>query len=378
MNLPTLTFTVLLLTFLPSLSLSAPIKSEQSSTTQLNRVNKAISELQGHLKKLDRNRTSTEKNLQYIEQAINQQKKDIRAIEKQTENSRQVIRKLEIKKNLLIEKKDHEKESLATSLRSIYQLHGDDRLKLILNQEDPSAISRQLVYLSYLQNDQLKNIQTFEATLTELKNNAQQQTTINRSLISEYNRLRKERDALNKQRNKRQQLIASLEQQHQQDSQQLNRLEKQRSDLERIFFRLKSQNIPNNTPISTMKGKLSWPIKGKLQYKFKQKHASTKIRWQGIRIEAKEGSPVKAIYDGRVIFSDWLRGYGQLIIIDHGKNYLTLYAHNQTLLKKAGDLVLAGEPIALIGKTGGQTTPGLYFEVRHNGKPLDPLIWLTH
>ena len=100
------------------------------------------------------------------------------------------------------------------------------------------------------------------------------------------------------------------------------------------------------------------------------------MRWYGVLISALIGQKATAVHDGQVIFADWLRGYGQLIIIDHGDDYLTLYAHNQSLLKQEGSFVVAGEQLALIGQTGGQSTPALYFEVRFKGRPQDPLIWL--
>ncbi len=127
--------------------------------------------------------------------------------------------------------------------------------------------------------------------------------------------------------------------------------------------------------LGRLKRKLRWPIKGKMTSKFGSKRHLGQMRWKGVLIEAAEGKPVHSISSGRVVFADWLRGYGLLMIVDHGKKYMTLYGHNQTLLKSVGDWIEPGEVISLVGNTGGQAKSALYFEVRYKNKPVNPALW---
>ena len=127
---------------------------------------------------------------------------------------------------------------------------------------------------------------------------------------------------------------------------------------------------------SSLKGQLPWPVKGRLTNKFGSARAeSTESIWDGVLIDASEGTEIRAVTSGKVVFSDWLRGYGLLIIIDHGKGYMTLYAFNQSLYRQVGEWVDAGEVIASVGQSGGRSHSGLYFGIRNKGKPVDPLEW---
>ena len=124
-----------------------------------------------------------------------------------------------------------------------------------------------------------------------------------------------------------------------------------------------------------LKKKLKLPVKGKVIYKYNAKRSDTGTKWKGLFIKAKEGSDVKSVAAGQVVFSDWLRGFGNIIIIDHGKSYMSLYGNNDSLLKQKGEYIKGGEVVALSGNSGGNKYNGLYYELRHNGKPFNPLKW---
>ena len=126
---------------------------------------------------------------------------------------------------------------------------------------------------------------------------------------------------------------------------------------------------------ASLKGKLYWPALGTVRALFGKPRKVAKIKWNGVIIKARRGNNVRAISHGRVAYADWLRGYGLLIIIDHGDGYMSLYGHNEDIRKETGDWVEEGEIIGSVGNTGGQAKTGLYFEIRHNGKPTNPKIW---
>ena len=124
-----------------------------------------------------------------------------------------------------------------------------------------------------------------------------------------------------------------------------------------------------------MRGRLSLPVRGAISARFGQPRGISGMPWDGVLVEAEEGSPVYSIFPGRVAFADWLRGFGLLLILDHGDGYMSLYSHNQVLYRQVGEWIDGIEPIAAVGSSGGLKQSGLYFEIRHNGEPRNPLIW---
>ena len=160
---------------------------------------------------------------------------------------------------------------------------------------------------------------------------------------------------------------------------ELRILEKNRGELEKLIAAVEDLindlPIPNDyQPFNKLKGKLPWPVKGKVANRFGSTRKG-KVKWDGLLINASQGTPVKAIHQGRVIFADWLRGQGLLIIIDHSDGYMSLYAHNEVLFKEPGEWVQTGDVIAKVGNSGGRKSAGLYFEIRHRGKPSSPKRW---
>jgi septal ring factor EnvC (AmiA/AmiB activator) len=136
--------------------------------------------------------------------------------------------------------------------------------------------------------------------------------------------------------------------------------------------------VDTEQPFGKLKGKLAWPVQGRIAGDYGQPRAGGPVKWSGVLLEASQGTPVRAVYRGRVVFADWLPGLGLLIILDHGGGYMSLYGHNEALLKEPGDSVEAGEPVAQVGDTGGQSRPALYFEIRQNGEPLNPHPWIAN
>jgi septal ring factor EnvC (AmiA/AmiB activator) len=160
----------------------------------------------------------------------------------------------------------------------------------------------------------------------------------------------------------------------------LRRLEKDRQELEALLDAVEETiadlKIPNDyRPFAARKGDMSWPTNGPVRYRFGSRQKPSMIRRQGVTIAGKSGNNVNAIHHGRVVFADWFRGKGLLIIVDHGDGFMSLYAHNQSLLSEIGDWIKAGEPIATVGNSGGQRESGLYFEIRQNGEPTNPARW---
>jgi septal ring factor EnvC (AmiA/AmiB activator) len=262
-----------------------------------------------------------------------------------------------------------------------WQISRQNELKLLLNQESPETISRVLVYANYLNRARLDLLQQHKTTLDELgiiSSNIQTETNtlMESRLIQEKNR-----QALDQERQARQVTLAALEATIATQDGRLQNLIRDRNALEELLKSveeaitlLKPEGIPR-LPFSERQGQMSWPAKGKRKHNFGDRRADGKLRWDGVLLDAAAGSPVNSIHQGQVVFADWFRGMGLLIIIDHGDGYLSLYAHNQSLLRDTGEWVQPSETIATVGDSGGQANSGLYFEIRHQSQPIDPALW---
>ncbi|MEM7279930.1 MAG: peptidoglycan DD-metalloendopeptidase family protein, partial [Pseudomonadota bacterium] len=173
-------------------------------------------------------------------------------------------------------------------------------------------------------------------------------------------------------------LLTSLSSTLSDQNQALDRLQDSRSRLQTVLDRAGVHFVSKlKGEFAQFKGNLSWPVKGRFLERYGDSRGVGSLTWQGVLIEAKPGDKIKAISGGQVVFADWMRNLGQLLIVKHDEHYMTLYAHNQSLLKAVGDTVQAGDVIASVGNSGGHEKPGLYFEIRHDGKPVDPASWLS-
>ncbi len=272
------------------------------------------------------------------------------------------------------------RQDLATELRAAYLISTVEPLKLLLNQQDPARAGRLFVYYSYFGRAHAREIDRVNAELGALGR-------LDQALAAEeahLQELESERHAqlseFEQARLQRSQVLANLQIESRNRVQSLERLQRQKAGLEKLLHDLERvvPSYPANgqDAFARLRGKLAWPVSGRVIAHFGDTRAGG-IKWDGLRITTERGSPVRAISDGRVIYADWLAGLGLLAIVDHGSGYLSLYGHNERLLKGAGDRVAAGEPIAAAGDSGGEDSPELYFEIRRAGKPIDPRPWFA-
>jgi len=274
-----------------------------------------------------------------------------------------------------------QREALAALLRSAYALGRNEELKLLLQQDDVAAIARVLAYHRYFQRARIGRIDQLSADLQQL---AEVQDSI-RQKAAELAATRDARSAegqkLQSERTERAALLEQLDARLKEQGARVAALGKDEQALSELLEKLRDvfADIPKQLsgaePFASMRGRLAWPLTGKVVVRFGATDDSGR-RSSGLLGSAKTGTPVHAVSHGRVAFADWLRGYGLMIIVDHGDGYLSLYGCNETLLKDVGDWVNAGETIATSGASGGQKTPGLYFELRTKGQAVDPRAWL--
>lgn len=267
---------------------------------------------------------------------------------------------------------------IAEHLAATYRMTGEDFLKLLLNQESPDTLDRMTRYHRYFTQARMASLEEFQNTLDEIEVNRQTLQSRQADERAKREALNQRRLALVREREQRKGLIAELDENVEGKTRERTRLETDRQRLEELFAELRRRSAElDGSAFVARKQKLPWPLQGKLTHAFGQSRADGRLSWHGIVLAAAEGTPVTAVFRGRVVFADWLRGFGLLTIVDHGSGYMTLYGHADILLKAVGDWVESGELIARAGRSGGQRTSGLYFEVRQKGAARDPIGWLV-
>lgn len=272
---------------------------------------------------------------------------------------------------------------LADQLRSAYAMGQQPQLKMLLNQQDPTEMGRAMVYYGYLNQAREAEINTF---LSGIEKQRKLEQTIEKNaqdLAALVKAKKHEKKQLSLNRNKRKQLLGQLNKDI--DSQQLTLedLHSSRSRIEDLLMSLGEllADIPaealNQKPFGKLRGKLPWPVKGGIRASFGTTRNQGDLKWNGVVINADYDTQIRAVTHGRVAFADWLQGYGFITIIDHNDGYMSLYGYTQELHKQVGDWVEASEVIATVGDSGGQLKSGLYFEIRKQGKPVNPKKWCS-
>ena len=274
------------------------------------------------------------------------------------------------------------RQELEQAVRTAYQLGKQDYLKLLLNQDDPARVSRTLTYYRYLTEARAARIEGIETTLSRLDILEKQIAERVQELATLRTRQLEQKATLEATRTERRALLAHLNERVRDRSQEIERLKHDEDRMARLVRELRTAlnrapapDLPAGKASVSKGGRWRLPLQGRLVARFGSPREIGDLRWRGIFLAATEGQEVKAVTRGRVAYADWLRGFGLLVVLDHGGGLMTLYGHNQSLYKGVGDMVEAGEAIAASGNTGGPAQPGLYFEIRENGEPRNPLDW---
>lgn len=269
-------------------------------------------------------------------------------------------------------------KAMALGIQQLWLLHQGGGLRIWLGDERPDDIARHLAYYQLVLTEQKATVTRYEEGLTTLENNALALQKAQKEASEQTDAIADLLEQLTSQKTQREQTIAQLNDQLKTDQQRLAVLAEDEKNLNTLLAELSftTQSAPvNQTPFSESKSALTMPVNGKPSNRFGARR-NTDLRWRGWLIPAAQGEPVSAIFDGHIIFSDWLRGQGLVIVIDHGEGWLSLYAQNHSLLRGAGDRVSKGEMIAKVGASGGGERAGLYFEIRQSGEPVDPADWI--
>lgn len=277
---------------------------------------------------------------------------------------------------------EQEQELLTDLARTAYIMGRADRLRLLLNQESPTQASRVMSYFAYFNRERVRRIRSVRQRAQRLAALAREaeQEAVRLAQLAASQEATRQRLELAKQ--DRAEALRRLEATIASRAEGLEGLRKDAESLRLLAEHLRQQAqiqaelSVSRTPFSERRGELAWPLlEGRVLERFGAQKEDSELRWDGVLLRAREGEEVRSVNDGRVVYADWLRGFGLLLVIDHGDGFMTLYGHNQALLRELGEWVATGDPIALSGNSGGRGEPALYFAIRHHGQPQDPLAW---
>lgn len=366
-----------------ALAASADQPDAAEARAKVEALRERISEVQQRLAAERKRHDRTSDELARIEQRIGRITGELQRIDQRIAETRKRLDQLDQRHEALSARLERHRDTLASQLRAAYRLGRRPGLRLLLGQDDPAAAARALGYYAYFNEARIDAMDKANALLEQLATVTRETQAAKQQLASDRQTMTARRQELEQARSERRELLASLERSIASDDARLERLKERRAQLEQLLQELESvvEDMPaaplEKEPFASLSGSLPWPVQGPLRAQFGSARAEGRMQWKGLVIGAEAGAPVHAVHYGRVVFANWLSGFGQLIIIDHRQGHLTLYGFNQQLLRSTGDWVAPGEVIARVGESGGRDQPALYFEIRRQGEPVDPKPWLA-
>lgn len=357
---------------------AAEIQTSDEAEVALEKVVRQLNDLEEWL-------TQAQRQSAEIEQQIRQQDRAINDLVTQSENSkadlaktRAAVRDLERQQQRLQEQVNDQRTAIIAHLKASSRLGGDDFIKQLLSQQVSDDVDRLIRYHRYLGEQRLASMSRYKQGLVELE---EVQSKLDSKLQEQTQHsqvLAQQTEQLKTQRAERSRAIQALAGQRKSKTAQQETLLADSDRLRRLLNQLRAQaSTLDGRAFAAAKGKLPRPLQGKIRHKFGDTRAGTNLDWRGIDVSGPVGANVTAVFQGKVIFSDWLRGFGLIAIVDHGDGYMTLYGHADSLTKSAGDWVEGGEVLARAGNSGGGYEPGIYFELRHKGAVKNPKQWLA-
>ncbi|WP_414829551.1 murein hydrolase activator EnvC family protein [Alteromonas sp. H39] len=361
-----------------TLLMSAGTVAQEKEKAQLAEIQAELKARQQKLAESQASAEELEAVLKESEVQIGRVASSLNQTENALQNNRAEQKTLEAEQSELKTAILQQQSLLASQLRSAFMAGHYDYAKMLFYQDDARTFERVLTYYQYVSKARQKEITKFRDNVERLESvtaQLEQKAAELESLVAEQ---QQQRAVLVARQDDRKQTLGRLNATIRSESAQVEKLQANELSLMRAIEEAQRRAEQANITLEGLaggKGQLQLPAKGRVRKLFGQRRQG-QVRWKGIVIEGDEGSAVQAVSNGRILYADWLKGFGLVTIVDHGQGYMSVYGHNQALLKQAGDTVSRGETIALVGQSGGQSFPNLYFEIRHKGKALNPSSWL--
>jgi len=367
---------------------------------ELKELRGRIEALQKQLAESEESKSEAADALKESERAVSSTNRRLFELRGEQRKVRVALQEIESQKAHLAQSVDSQQGLLARLLYQQYLAGQPEPLRLLLNRQDPNDLARQMHYLSYVSKARAQLIESLRrdmASLEALSNETEAKLRELAQLQSEQSR---QRAQLEQDKRARQAVLAQVSTQIEKQRREINNYKRNEERLTRLVEKLakalqarrharakrRSEPLRNEAlpeasaeaaAFRELKGKLKLPVKGELANRFGSPREDSGLSWKGLFILARPGAEVRAVAPGRVVFADWLRGFGNLLILDHGGGYMSLYGNNESLYRQVGDAVSTADSVAAVGNSGGNAQSGLYFELRFQGKPVDPLGWVS-
>ncbi len=380
------------------------VSSRADQKTELSQLRERIENLQRDIVKSEESRNEVADTLRTSERSISEVNRGLLTLAREQGKIAQSL--AELKKNIDTARTDvvRHQALLDRTIRHQYMYGNADALRLMLNGQDVAEVDRQIHYFGYLSRARATMIGGLKQSLAALAKLESEVRSKLEELAANADAQKKARAQLQRERADRQRVFTKIKADISNSRREVGRLKRDEDRLAKLIDQLakalardrverkerqsdhtrqKGQPVESvadatfiGRAFETLKGKLKLPTRGELQGRFGRPREDGGVTWKGLFIRAEVGQTVKAVADGRVVYADWLRGFGNLVIVDHGGGYMSLYGNNESLLKQVGDKTQSGETVASVGSTGGALESGVYFELRHQGKPFDPMKWV--
>jgi septal ring factor EnvC (AmiA/AmiB activator) len=371
--------------------------------------NQDLKQLRGRIETLQKELADTEESksevtdaLRESERAIIAANRKLAALTREHHEANNKLSQIQAQSKQVAKDIEAQQVRLGKLLHRQYLTGGgqSEYLSLLLNQQDPNEIARNLHYYGYLSRARLEGIDALRANVERLNTLTGESRAKSLEIGAIQAKQAEHKKYLEQEKTEHAKLLERISSQADEQRREISKLKRDEERLSRLVERiarmlaqkkrsapraatpnpLSNERLPDasadGSPFSSLKGRLSLPVRGELANRFGGPRADGGVTWKGLLIRSATGGDVKAIAGGRVVFADWLRGFGNLMIVDHGNSYMSLYGNNEINHKQVGDSVRGGDTIASVGNSGGNGEPGLYFELRHQGKPFDPLNWV--
>jgi septal ring factor EnvC (AmiA/AmiB activator) len=370
---------------------SAAYASQQE---ELENLRRRISALQQDFEKTNESKSEAADALRESERTISTSNRKLNELAQQQSAASNTLAQLQKQSGQLEKDMQNEQALLSKLLYQQYLGGKQEYLKLLLNNHDPNQVARELQYYDYIARSRTAWLKTLRGNLLKLQAVTAQARDKSQEIAALQNEERSQRRSLEKDKHARMQTLDKIAKQLKQQRREMGRLQRNENRLSQLVDRLakmlaqpkgknqaRNEKLPDSAfdgkPFASLKGKLALPVKGDITNRFGGTRPDSTVLWKGLFLRAAAAQSVKSVAAGRVVFADWLRGFGNLLIVDHGNGYMSLYGNNETLFKQVGDTLRGGDTIASVGNSGGNEESGLYFELRHEGNPLDPMKWVS-
>jgi septal ring factor EnvC (AmiA/AmiB activator) len=366
------------LVVMPVMTASAA-QSPAEKEADLKKVRARIDTIRQSIQSESSRRDALAAQLKNAEMDIQTKRQSLAEIRQERRDGERQLAELKREQQAVERKIAEERAQLAQSVRLAYMNGSSEQLKLLLNQQDPAQLGRMLTYYGYFGRARADRIAAISDQLEHLALVAERVTRETERLkqveASQADRV----SALAEARRERSKQLAAIQSTLKSRGDQLKRLEREAASLEKLIAELRRaiSDFPSLPPqgFEKVRGKLPWPINGKVVARFGQLRAGGPLKWEGVMIGAPAGTQVRAPFHGRVVYADWLNGFGLLVVLDHGGGYMSLYGHNEEVYRKVGDVVAPGDPIGALAERGADDQAALYVEIRKGKQPLDPRLW---